>query len=321
MLSAHCHDDLGLAVANSLAAIGAGARQVECTINGIGERAGNAALEEIVMALHVRHESTGHDTGIHTDRIYRTSRLLSYLTGIEPQPNKAIVGRNAFAHEAGIHQHGVISDRRTYEIMTPELVGAPGTELVLGKHSGKHGLERRYKSLGYTLTPEQLGRVTRDFKELADRKKIVLDEDLIAILHHGVMEDVPELYRLTILAVGCGGDVSTAKVEIVSEGKTTTGEGSGDGPIAAAFAAMEGILDYRVVLDQFTIRAATPGRDALGEVTIHATIDGHTFTGRGAHTDVVRASAEAYLHAVNKAAAARALEASHLAATSDSWGV
>jgi 2-isopropylmalate synthase len=321
VLSAHCHDDLGLAVANTLAAIGAGARQVECTINGIGERAGNAALEEIVMALHVRHEANGHETGIHTDRIYRTSRLLSYLTGIEPQPNKAIVGRNAFAHEAGIHQHGVISDRRTYEIMTPELVGAPGTELVLGKHSGRHGLERRYEALGYTLTPEQLRRVTRDFKELADRKKTVLDEDLISILHHGVMEDVPELYRLAILAVGCGGDLSSAQVEIVSEGKTTTGEGSGDGPIAAAFAAMEAVLDYRVVLDRFTIRAATPGRDAIGEVTIQASVDGHTFTGRGAHTDIVRASAEAYLHAVNKAAAARALEASHLATTSDSWGV
>jgi 2-isopropylmalate synthase len=164
VLSAHCHNDLGLAVANSLAAVKAGARQVECTINGIGERAGNAALEEIVMALAVRRDSLGYETGIHTDRIYRTSRLLSYLTGVEPQPNKAIVGRNAFAHEAGIHQHGVINDRRTYEIMTPEMVGAPGTELVLGKHSGKHGLDARYKKLGYTLTPEELKRVTRDFK-------------------------------------------------------------------------------------------------------------------------------------------------------------
>jgi 2-isopropylmalate synthase len=317
VLSTHCHNDLGLAVANSMAAIVGGARQVECTINGIGERAGNAALEELVMALQVRRESLGHETGIHHDRIYRTSRLLSYLTGIEPQPNKAIVGRNAFAHEAGIHQHGMISDRRTYEIMTPEMVGAPGTELVLGKHSGRHGLEARYAALGYTLTKEELKRVTHDFKELADRKKTVLDEDLISILHHGVMEDVPELYRLASLDVRCGGDVSDASVEINGEGKYLRGDGSGDGPIAAAFAAMESILDYKVVLERFTIRAATPGRDALGEVTIEARVNGHTFMGRGAHTDVVRASAEAYLHAVNKAAAPRSREASHVAATSD----
>jgi 2-isopropylmalate synthase len=321
VLSTHCHDDLGLAVANSLAAIGAGARQVECTINGIGERAGNAALEEIVMALQVRRESLGHETGIRTERIYRTSKLLSYLTGIEPQPNKAIVGRNAFAHEAGIHQHGVINDPRTYEIMTPQMVGAPGTELVLGKHSGRHGLEARYEALGYTLTPAQLERVTRDFKLLADKKKTVLDEDLISILHHGAMEDVPEVYKLVSLDARCGGEVSEATVSIEGEGKVLTGKGTGDGPISAAFTAMESVLDYRVVLERFSIRAATPGSDALGEATIQARVDGHTFTGRAAHTDVVRASVEAYLHAVNKAAAARALEASHLAATSDSWGV
>jgi 2-isopropylmalate synthase len=317
VLSAHCHDDLGLAVANSMAAIEAGARQVECTINGIGERAGNAALEEIVMALQVRGENLGHQTGIHTERIYRTSRLLSYLTGVEPQPNKAIVGRNAFAHEAGIHQHGVIKNRLTYEIMTPEMVGAPGTELVLGKHSGKHGLDARYKALGYTLTREELKRVTRDFKELADRKKTVLDEDLLSILHHEVMEDVPEVHVLVSLDVHCGGDVSSAMVAIDSDGEAHKGEGSGDGPIAAAFVAIDSVLDTHVVLERFSIRAATPGRDALGEVSIQARIDGHTFTGRGAHTDVVRASAEAFLHAVNKAAAARSLEEGHSMATSD----
>jgi len=321
VLSAHCHDDLGLAVANSLAAVNAGARQVECTINGIGERAGNAALEEIVMALAVRRENLGYETGIHTDRIYRTSRLLSYLTGVEPQPNKAIVGRNAFAHEAGIHQHGVINDRRTYEIMTPEMVGAPGTELVLGKHSGKHGLDARYKKLGYTLTPEELKRVTRDFKELADRKKTVLDEDLISILHHEVMEDVTELHKLVSLDVHCGGEESTATVVVESEGARRTGEGSGDGPIAAVFAAIDSVLDTHIVLERFAIRAATPGRDALGEVSIQALVDGHTFTGRGAHTDVVRASAQAFLHAVNKAAAARALEEGHMATTAKSGGV
>ncbi|HET9948137.1 MAG TPA: 2-isopropylmalate synthase [Longimicrobiales bacterium] len=317
VLSTHCHDDLGLAVANSLAAIGAGARQVECTINGIGERAGNASLEEIVMALYVRRELLGYETGIRTDRIYRTSRLLSYLTGIEPQPNKAIVGRNAFAHEAGIHQHGVLNDRRTYEIMTPELVGAPGTELVMGKHSGRHGLEARYEALGYKLTREQLQRVTRDFKALADRKKVVLDEDLISILHHGVMEDVPEVFRLSQLEVRCGGESSSASAEVLSDGEPRRGEGSGDGPIAAVFAALDAILEQKVVLERFSIRAATPGRDALGEVTIEARVDGHTFTGRAAHTDVVRASAQAYLHAVNKAVAARALEASHTAAVTE----
>jgi 2-isopropylmalate synthase len=321
VLSTHCHNDLGFAVANSMAAIEAGARQVECTINGIGERAGNAALEEIVMALTVRRESLGYETGIQTDRIYRTSRLLSYLTGVEPQPNKAIVGRNAFAHEAGIHQHGVINDRRTYEIMTPEMVGQAGTELVLGKHSGKHGLEARYKKLGYTLTPEELKRVSRDFKELADRKKTVLDEDLISILHHEVMEDVPEVHQLITLDVHCGGDLSKAEVVIESEGETRTSEGAGDGPIAAAFAALDSVLDTHIVLERFSIRAATPGRDALGEVSIQASIDGHTFTGRGAHTDVVRASAEAFLHAVNKAATARSLEGARMAAATEIGGV
>ena len=322
VLSAHCHDDLGLAVANSLAAVAAGARQVECTVNGIGERAGNAALEEIVMALHVRADELGHETGVNTERLYRTSRLLAHLTGIEPQPNKAIVGRNAFAHEAGIHQHGVLSDPRTYEIMTPELVGAPGTELVLGKHSGRHGVEARYEALGYTLTRADLDRVTEDLKALAQRKKTVLDEDLISILHHGVMEDVKEAFRLTSLEVRCGGDVSQASVVIETDNDLRLeSSGSGDGPIMAVFAAMESVLDFRVVLDDLTVRSATPGRDAVGEVSIHARIDAHTFTGRGAHTDVVHAAALAYLHAVNKAAAARVLEEAHLESTANQWGV
>jgi 2-isopropylmalate synthase len=263
----------------------------------------------------------GYETGIHTERIYRTSRLLSYLTGVEPQPNKAIVGRNAFAHEAGIHQHGVIKNRLTYEIMTPEMVGQAGTELVLGKHSGKHGLKARYEALGYHLTPEELKRVARDFKELADRKKTVLDEDLISILHHEVMEDVREVHQLVSLDVHCGGDVSTASVAIESAGDPRAGEGTGDGPIAAAFAALDSVLDTHIVLERFSIRAATPGRDALGEVSIQASIDGHTFTGRGAHTDVVRASAEAFLHAVNKAAAARNHGGERVAATSEIGGV
>jgi 2-isopropylmalate synthase len=205
--------------------------------------------------------------------------------------------------------------------MTPEMVGAPDTELVLGKHSGKHGLAARYKALGYVLTPEELKRVARDFKELADRKKTVLDEDLLSILHHEVMEDVPEVHRLASLDVRCGGEVSSATVTIESAGEARTAEGSGDGPIAAAFVAIDSAFDTHIVLERFTIRAATPGRDALGEVSIQARIDGHTFTGRGAHTDVVRASAEAFLHAINKAAAPRARGEGQMATTPAIGGV
>ncbi|NCG33027.1 MAG: 2-isopropylmalate synthase, partial [Proteobacteria bacterium] len=300
VISTHCHDDLGLAVANSLAAVEAGARQVECTMNGIGERAGNAALEEVVMALRVRENGLGHETGIQHDRLYRTSRLLSYLTGIQPQPNKAIVGRNAFSHEAGIHQHGMLNDPRTYEIMTPEMVGVSRSTLVMGKHSGRHGLEARLAELGYKLSPEELVAVAERFQELADRKKDILDEDLISILHHRVMEDVPEIHRIVELDVQCGGDVSAASVTVMSEGGFPRfAQAEGDGPIAAAFAAAEQLHDFKIVLDEFEIHAATPGRDALGEVTIRAHADGQTFTGRGGATDVVLAATQAYFHVVN----------------------
>lgn len=321
VLSVHCHDDLGLAVANTLAGIEAGARQVECTVNGIGERAGNAALEEIVMVLKVRQDDLGHHTEVQTERLSRASRLLSYLTGIQPQPNKAIIGKNAFAHEAGIHQHGVLNDPSTYEIMTPEMVGLTRNTLVLGKHSGRHGLEARLSDLGYTLTPEELTRVAESFKALADRKKDILDEDLISILHHGVMEDVPETYRISELEVTCGGDVSHATLTTVDQdGVPRLAKGEGDGPIAAVFAAAEQLHDFKVVLEELEIHSATPGRDAVGEVTIRARADGQTFTGRGGATDVVLASAQAYIHVVNKAEQARALEARHFAAQSD-WGV
>ncbi len=322
VVSVHCHNDLGLAVANSLAAVEAGARQVECTVNGIGERAGNAALEEIVMALRVRSEGLGHDTGVKTEGLCRASRMLSHLTGIHPQPNKAIVGRNAFAHEAGIHQHGVLQDPGTYEIMTPAMVGASGSELVLGRHSGRHGLEARYRDLGYSLTPEELERVTRDFKALAERKKDVLDEDLLSILHHGVMDDVPEVHGLEALEVLCGGEVSRARVTLMTEsGVPRTAEGEGDGPMAATFAAIDQLTDFNMVIEDLKLRAATPGRDAVGDVTLRARIDGQTFTGRGGHTDVVYASARAYVHAINKAEQARILEARGLARAADLWGV
>jgi len=322
VVSVHCHDDLGMAVANSLAGVEAGARQVECTINGIGERAGNAALEEVVMALRVRGDDMGHTTGVCTERLYRTSRLLSYLTGIHPQPNKAIVGRNAFAHEAGIHQHGMLNEPLTYEIMTAGLVGAPASTLVLGKHSGRHGLEARYRTLGYALSAEDLDRVCHDFKSLADRKKDILDEDLLSILHHGLMEDAPEVYKVDRLNVSCGGAVSRATVCLSERGEIPReAAAEGDGPIDAAFAALEQLADFKVVLQDLSIRAATPGEDAVGEVNIKALVDGQTFTGRGAATDVVMAAVQAYVHVLNKAVQARTLEAGYLALTADAWAV
>lgn len=339
VLSVHCHDDLGLAVANSLAAVEAGARQVECTVNGIGERAGNAPLEEVVMALEVRGDALPYTTGVETTELYRTSRLLARLTGIHPQPNKAVVGKNAFAHEAGIHQDGIIKERTTYEIMTPAMVGVPETQLVLGKHSGRTALARRYRELGYELAGADLDRACTLFKLLADQKKAVLDEDLLAILHHGAMHDVPEVFRLRALEVVCGGRTARAHVRLAVDGgwegldddrrlEPLNGAGrerganaEGDGPIAAAFAAVNTLVDFRIELEGLEIRAATPGRDAVGEVTVRASIDGKTFTGRAGSTDVVDAAVRAYLHALNKAAQARKLEAEALEAASYLWGV
>jgi 2-isopropylmalate synthase len=321
-VSVHCHDDLGLAVANTLAAVDAGARQVECTINGIGERAGNASLEEIVMAMHVRAAAIDHTTGIDARQIYPASRMLTRITGIHPQPNKAVVGRNAFAHEAGIHQDGMIKERTTYEIMTAETVGAPGTSLVLGKHSGRRALRERYKALGHTVEGDALDRAYRLFKMLADQKKEVLDEDLLAILHHGTWDDVEDVYRLVTLDVRCGGRWSTARVQLDGEyGPGRVAEARGDGPIAAALAAVNELLEHTVELEDFQIRAATPGRDAVGEVHVRASVDGRVFTGRGASTDVVDASVRAYLHAINKAEHATRLEAKALEQEAYLWGV
>jgi len=321
VLSAHCHNDLGLAVANSIAAVAAGVRQVECTINGIGERAGNAALEEVVMALRARADAFPYETGIDTREIYRTSRLLTHITGIHPQPNKAIVGRNAFAHEAGIHQDGLLKNRLTYEIMTPESVGVPGTNLVLGRHSGRNALAQRYRSLGYELDREDLDRVYDLFKRLANQKREVLDEDLLAILHHGCMDDVPHYYRLRGLQVMCGEGASIAKVKILAGMRELHGSAEGDGPIAAAFAAIDSIMEHRIELQDLTIQAVTPGSDAVGEVTIQASIDGKTFSGRGASHDIVNGAARAYLNALNKAAHARSLEEQALEQYSSMWGV
>jgi 2-isopropylmalate synthase len=320
VLSTHCHDDLGLATANSLAAVEAGARQVECTINGIGERAGNAALEEIVMAIAVRKDIFDLSTAIRTERIYPTSRLLTQITGIHPQPNKAIVGRNAFAHEAGIHQDGVLKERSTYEIMDPALVGVTGSRLVLGKHSGRHALRSRFEELGFDLDDDAMERAYRLFKLLADQKKDILDEDLLSIVHYGAMKDVPVTFRLERLRVECGGEWSNAKVNLrIEGGEPREAEGRGDGPIAAAFAAVNQLLGWEVELQDFAIRAATPGKDAVGEVTLRAQIEGKTVTGRGASTDIVDAAVRAYLHAMNKVAHQQQIESA--APVADTRGV
>jgi 2-isopropylmalate synthase len=312
VLSAHCHDDLGLAVANSLAAIEAGAGQVECTVNGIGERAGNAALEEIVMASHVRGQAVTFRCNVETREIYRTSQLLSYLTGAFPQSNKAIVGRNAFAHEAGIHQHGMLQNGLTYEIIRPEMVGIPRSTLVLGKHSGRHALERRYRDLGYDLGEAQLTEVYRQFIALAERKREILDEDLLALVHES-FHDGEEAYQLSHLRVVCGSISPTAEVRMTGPwvGERSA-RGTGDGPIAAAFTAISEILGHQVEVVSLSLRSLTPGRDSVGQVFLQANVDGKSLSGNGASTDIVEASARAMVHALNKAYHADRLEATSL---------
>jgi len=311
VLSVHCHNDLGLAIANSLAGVEAGARQVECTINGIGERAGNASLEEFVMALRVlpRFRNT-FQTQVHSERLCPTSEMLSHITGIRPQPNKAIVGANAFAHEAGIHQDGMLKDRSTYEIMTPEMVGARGTRLVLGKHSGRHALATRYQEMGYQLTAPELERAYELFVLLADRKKVVHDEDLLAIYFEGTMEDAPRAFRLDHLEVRCGRSPSDALLRVSYRGgEVQEVRGRGEGPIDATFAAIEEVAPWETRLEEFQIHAAGSGKDAVGEVHLKVRVSGHVFNGRAASTDIVDAAARAFLNALDKADHARELEA------------
>jgi 2-isopropylmalate synthase len=320
VLSAHCHNDLGLAVANTLAAIAAGATQVECTINGIGERAGNAALEEIVMASRVRGPAVAFQCNVESREIYRTSQLLSYLTGVFPQPNKAIVGRNAFAHEAGIHQHGMLQNGLTYEIIQPEMVGIPRSTLVLGKHSGRHALERRYQELGYQLGEEELAELYQEFTALAERKREILDEDLLALLHQS-FHDAPEEYQLSHLRVVCGSVTATAEVRMKGPWPgERSARGTGDGPIAAAFAAVSEILGRQLEVLSLSLRSVTPGRDSVGQVFLQAKIDGKSLSGHSASTDIVEASARSLVHALNKARHADRLEASSLNSVY-LWGV
>jgi 2-isopropylmalate synthase len=314
VLSVHCHNDLGLAVANSVAAVEAGARQVECTVNGIGERAGNASLEEIVMALYVRRDILPFTTAVATTEIYKASQLLSSITGMHVQANKAVVGKNAFAHEAGIHQDGVLKERRTYEIMTPESVGIKTNRLVLGKHSGRHALGRKLAELGYPLPRPELDRLYARFIEVADQKKEIFDEDLIALVHDG-MRDVPEVFRLKMLQANAGSQKpSTATVVLEVDGEERVACAVGDGPVAAAYTAIDQITGFRGRLLDYAIRAVSRGRDAMGEVSVHVDFSGRTFTGKAASTDVVDASARAYLHAVNKGhRLAQALDAAETA--------
>jgi 2-isopropylmalate synthase len=309
VLSVHCHNDLGLAVANSLSAIKNGARQVECTINGIGERAGNASLEEIVMALKTRKDLFNQvHTNIKTEEIYRASRLLTQLTGLVVQRNKAIVGENAFAHEAGIHQDGVLKEKQTYEIMTPESIGRSSNDLVLGKHSGRHAFRNRLEELGYKLTEEQLNEAFKRFKDLADKKKEIYDEDLQVIAGE-LSLSMPEAYTLEYLVIiGGTGIVPTATVKIRRGDQIVQQSGCGDGPVEAAYRAIDTITGIPGRLKEYSIRAVTKGKDAIGEALIVADFDGQLISGRGSSTDIVEASAKAYLNAVNKVVMKRGIK-------------
>jgi 2-isopropylmalate synthase len=305
VISVHCHNDLGLGVANSIAAILHGAGQVECTVNGIGERAGNASLEELVMALHTRHESLGCETGIDTREIWSSSQLLSTITGVQVQPNKAIVGRNAFAHEAGIHQDGILKNRLTYEILTPESVGIKKSELVLGKHSGRHAFQKRLAELGYELDEILLSNAFDEFKRLADKKKVIFDDDLRALVDEKLVE-VPETYALSYLNISSGTrTIPTATVELQHEGRTIRDASTGDGPVDAAYKAIERITKIRGTLVSYQIRALTEEKEALGEASVRVTILGETFSGKARTTDIVESSIRAYLQAINKHLALR----------------
>jgi len=302
VISVHCHNDLGLAVANSLTAIANGARQVECTINGIGERAGNASLEEIVMALKVRADLWDCHTTINTHEIMNTSRMVSSYTGMLVQPNKAIVGENAFAHESGIHQDGMLKNRDTYEIISPEAVGISESKIILGRHSGRHGLKVRLKTLGYQLDKEQLAQVYKQFLELADKKIEVFDDDLRAIMGD-VLEQEKGFYKLDYLQVILGTTtVPSATVRVLAGEEMFEDSATDDGPVAACFGAIKRALGIKTEfnLEHYQVRSITGGKSALGEVTLRLKHAGTTYAGRGVSTDTIEASAKAYLEALNQ---------------------
>ena len=307
VISIHCHNDLGMAVANSLAAVTAGAGQIECTINGLGERAGNCSLEEVVMALRTRNDYYHADTRIATKRLLPTSRLAANITGIQVQRNKAIVGRNAFAHEAGIHQDGMLKERTTYEIMRPEDVGFSKTDLVLGKHSGRAALADRAKALGYHLSSEQLDAVFNEFKVLADKKKDIYDGDIGALIEQQI-HTVADSWRLVSYEVTSGTGRHPKVALRLSHGdqECNTEMACGDGPIDAIFLAMEKLTGIAVQCKDFNVHSVTVGKDAQGEVLVQVEHEGRLYRGRGVSTDSVEASAKAFLNAINRIAATTA---------------
>jgi len=299
-LGIHCHDDLGLGVANSLEGIRCGARQVDCTINGLGERAGNAAMEEIVMGLHTRKDYYGCHTDIDTKQIHRTSKLVAGFANMEPSPGKAIIGANAFLHESGIHQHGVLNNRETYEIMKAEDLGLTGVGVVLGKLSGKHAFVERAKALGYRLSDEELDKAFSKFKDMADRKRFVTDADIEIILGEQIIE-VPPVYVMEDFQVFSNNKLkATATISLTRDGETFTEAAIGNGPIEAAFLAVDKISKMELQLQRYQVKASSEGRDALAEVIIRVRYNDRTATGRGISTDVVQSSVLAYIAGLNR---------------------
>ena len=312
IISTHCHNDLGMAVANSLAGVRNGARQVECTINGLGERAGNAALEEVVMAIRTRADffaqaaKDGLQTNINTKEIAKTSQLVSQLTGFVVQPNKAIVGANAFAHESGVHVDGMLKDRNTYEIMTPETIGLTGSRMVLGRHTGRHGFAERCKQLGYKLSKDEVEQAYQRFLEVADKKKEIFDADVAAIVNDQIRV-VEQVYVLEYLHVASGtGTLPTASVRMRCKDEKKLAAAFGDGPVDAAYEAIRQAIGLTPELENYSIRAVTSGKEALGEATVRIRDNGRTFIGRGVSTDIIEASAKAYVDAINRMVAAQA---------------
>jgi 2-isopropylmalate synthase len=307
IISTHCHNDLGMAVANSLTGVRNGARQVECTVNGLGERAGNAALEEIVMAIRTRSDFFSQKDAkapilnINTKEIYRTSQLVSRLTGFVIQPNKAIVGANAFAHEAGVHVDGILKKRTTYEIMTPESIGLGGSRMVLGRHTGRHGFADRCTHLGFKLAKDEIEHAYQRFLEIADKKKEVFDEDIAAIINDEIHVVVEKVYQLEYLHVACGtGTLPTASVKIKTKDEVKQAAACGDGPVDAAYEAIREATGRSPKLESYSIKAVTGGKEALGEATVRISENGRTAIGRGISTDIIEASAKAYVDAINR---------------------
>ena len=299
VFSTHCHNDLGLAVANSLAGVEAGARQIECAMNGLGERAGNAALEEVVMALRVRKDALPYETGIDTTQITRASRYTSAITGFPVQYNKAIVGKNAFAHESGIHQDGMLKNRDTYEIMTPESVGQGQTNLVMGKHSGRHAFKDKLKGLGYELGDNALNDAFTRFKALADKKKHVYDDDIVALVDDALAGGVTDRVKVERLRVVAGTEGQSAELTLIVDGESQSADATGDGPVDAVFNAIRAIVPHTAVLQLFQVHAVTEGTDAQAQVSVRLEEDGRIGSGAAADTDTLVAAAKAYVHALN----------------------